>query len=156
MKLFSESFGSIELLRAIGGEPSDGEWSGGGSVQKLGGATMEADGSVLEVGAGEQNVAHLFTPLFQPVERLLEYLHIIVDTPIAARLPRCALIRNIRVCYNFVITYKMEIALLKHIRSLPGTELIGDDAAIVGNQIDMLPNLSRLFGVEDSVDEFCS
>ena len=81
MKLFSESFGSIELLRAIGGEPSDGEWSGGGSVQKLGGATMEADGSVLEVGAGEQNVAHLFTPLFQPVERLLEYLHIIVDTP---------------------------------------------------------------------------
>ena len=37
--------------------PGDWEWVDRGDVQELGGASIEADGSVLAVGAGEQNRA---------------------------------------------------------------------------------------------------
>jgi hypothetical protein len=64
-------------------------------VQELGGAVNEADGSVLEIGASEQNVAHLFAPLLRSMERLPEKLHINLNTPLIGRINRPAAILTI-------------------------------------------------------------
>ena len=50
-------------------------------MQELGKEAMEADESVLEGRAGEQNGAPLFTPRCRAVETMREYLHISLDTP---------------------------------------------------------------------------
>ena len=41
-------------------------------MQELGGEEDEADGSLLEGGAGEQNGTGVFAPLRRPVERRME------------------------------------------------------------------------------------
>ena len=50
-------------------------------MQELGRSEDEADGSVLEVGASEQNGAHLFATLRQPMETSMEKLPLMFDTP---------------------------------------------------------------------------
>ena len=41
-------------------------------MQELGVAPIETDGSVLAIGAGEQDGTTLFAPLYRPMETLLE------------------------------------------------------------------------------------
>ena len=50
-------------------------------MQELGGEAIEADGSVLEAGAGEQNGSGVFVALRRPVETRLEKLPLNFDTP---------------------------------------------------------------------------
>ena len=56
----------------MGGGSEHWEWIDRRRLQKLGGAAMEADGSMLETGASEQNRRHLLTTLLRPVETTLE------------------------------------------------------------------------------------
>jgi len=52
------------------------EWFDRGDVQELDGVSVEADGSMLTGGAGEQNGDRVFATLCRPVETLLEILQL--------------------------------------------------------------------------------
>ena len=51
--IFSEQCRSLALCGAVGVWSGDREWIDRGGVQKLGGASVETDGSVLAVGEGK-------------------------------------------------------------------------------------------------------
>ena len=68
--LLSEGFAGI-----------DREWFDRGCVQELGGAQVEADGSVLASGAGEQNRRPLCRTLLRPMETMLEIHPLMFYTP---------------------------------------------------------------------------
>jgi hypothetical protein len=51
-------------------------------VQEFGGSAVEADGSVLESGAGEQNRYTLCRSLLRSMETMLEIYPLKLDTPV--------------------------------------------------------------------------
>ena len=72
---------TFTLCGAIGTGASDWQWIDRGGVQELGGEAIEADGSVLEVGEGEQDGHTLRRTLLQPMEALLEISQLNFYTP---------------------------------------------------------------------------
>ena len=62
--------------------PGDRERIDRRGVQEFGESAVEADGSVLEVGEGEQDCNDYCRPLLQPVEVLLEKRPLNLDTPV--------------------------------------------------------------------------